>query len=645
MGRGTTARAPKKRQNAAGWFFAHSFDAFLVSDGGVIAAVNPAWVKLTGYSAAESAGRRLQSFAHPDDDEALDTLREAMRRGGVGVAELRLQTRSGAWKWVRAQAKGDGLSSTLVVLRDITDERERNAELETLSRSTALLREASGTFVWRYNPETRRYIFDHDVQNATQPVSDLAIRSNVEVADEIHPDDVPAMDAAFKHTLHTGEFRVVEYRNRRPDGAWGHLRAAWRGLRELPSRRWEVIGISQDVSELAEARDGAIRGEQAAHVAAETKSQFLANMSHEIRTPMNGVLGVLHLLKGEALSIEGRRLLEEALACGSMLNELLNDVIDFSKIEAGRLELSPTPTDPGSALEGVVGLLRPQAEARGLYLQTEIQPDLGWVSVDPVRLRQMLFNLIGNAVKFTLAGGVIVRMNAGGDGEDRRLRVEIEDTGVGIPADAQKALFERFHQADGSATRKFGGSGLGLSISRKLAQIMGGDVGFVSEEGSGSTFWFELAAPRAEGVSEVIVEDPQWLAGLRVLVVEDNATNRLIATKMLENLGAAVETADDGAQGVEAARRSAFDIVFMDIQMPVMDGVTATRAIRALPGQAGEAPILAMTANALAHQREAYLAAGMNGVIPKPLSPTALVTELARVMSEPDMVAPFTAVH
>jgi len=303
-----------------------------------------------------------------------------------------------------------------------------------------------------------------------------------------------------------------------------------------------VLGLTQDVSEVAEARDAALE-------AAEAKAQFLANMSHEIRTPMNGVLGVLHLLKSENLTADGRQLLEEAVGCGQMLAELLNDVIDFSKIEAGRLEFSPEPTDPGALLDSVAGLLRPQATARGLWLTTRVAPDIGWASVDPVRLRQILFNLVGNAVKFTLAGGVEARLSRVDRDDESRLRFEIADTGVGIADEAQADLFQRFHQADGSTTRRFGGSGLGLAISRRLAELMGGEIGFYSKPGQGSTFWVEIIAPRVEARADDADEAGGLLEGLRVLVVEDNPTNRLIATRMLRQLGADVETADDGQQG------------------------------------------------------------------------------------------------
>jgi CheY-like chemotaxis protein len=252
------------------------------------------------------------------------------------------------------------------------------------------------------------------------------------------------------------------------------------------------------------------------------------------------------------------------------------------------------------------------------------------VRSDPVRLRQALFNLIGNAVKFTESGGVIVRLRQ----FPGRLRFEVEDTGVGIPEGSQERVFERFDQGDASTTRRFGGSGLGLSITRKLAQMLGGDVGFTSQEGVGSTFWLEVAAEAAHAEIVSTAAPGAVLDGLRVLVVEDNPTNRMIATKLLEQLGAEVETAPDGYLGVEAAARGGFDVILMDVQMPGIDGLEAARRIRALGPPISQIPIVALTANVLAHQRSAYLDAGMDGVVGKPISPGALLAEIARLCAE-----------
>jgi PAS domain S-box-containing protein len=401
----------------------------------------------------------------------------------------------------------------------------------------------------------------------------------------------------------------------------------------------KVVGLVLNIDQRKQQELALVEAQRAAEAAAEAKSQFLANMSHEIRTPMNGVMGVLHLLEKEPLSEDGQGLLQEAQACGQMLTQLLNDVIDFSKIEAGRMELASEALDPGALLQSVAGMLRPQAEAKGLELSVSVTGEPGWITADPVRLRQALFNLIGNAVKFTHEGGVEARLEVR-DGESgyRRLRFEIQDTGVGIAEEAQGRLFQRFHQADGSTARRFGGSGLGLAITRSLADLMGGDVGFTSREGEGSTFWLEVDAPAADApaaAQEAAADETPSapLEGLRILVVEDNPTNRLVAGKILEGLGAAVASAEDGAQGVQAVAAERYDLVLMDIQMPEMDGVEATRRIRGLGGETAATPIIGLTANAMAHQRATYLEAGMDGVAAKPISPADLVAEIVSVLN------------
>jgi PAS domain S-box-containing protein len=623
---------------AAAWVFDNSVDVFLVVETGLISRTNPAWTRLTGWTAAETQGRSPSDFIHPDDWPMVQSAAGALNPGGEYKLDHRLLTKSGDWLWVCVRTKRAADGTGLMVLQDITEARAQQAESEDAKRSGELLRDAIGLTLWRFDPQRRLYDMDADLSRPFGASDSPLVEPANAVAAIIHPDDSARVSKAFRRAVASGEPGGAEYRHQLADGRWARCRVAWRGIRPTASGPWQMIGVTQDVTELADARDAALREQQAAQAAAEAKAEFLANMSHEIRTPMNGVLGVLHLLKGEALSSDGRQLLDEALACGSMLATLLNDVIDFSKVEAGRLELAPEALNPEAALEGVANLLRPQAEERGLWLRTMIAPGVGWVSVDPVRLRQMLFNLIGNAVKFTLDGGVEVRLTATGGGPQKRLRVEIEDTGIGIAQEAQISLFQRFHQADSSTTRRFGGSGLGLAITRRLAELMDGQVGLRSQEGIGSTFWFEIAAPLAQPDIAPELEAPAdgWLNGMRILIVEDNPTNRLIASRMLDSLGASVETANDGAEGVEVASRAPFDLILMDVQMPVMDGVTATRAIRRLPAPAGEIPIVAMTANVFTHQQEGYREAGMTGAVSKPLSPARLLAEINRIAGSHD---------
>jgi len=274
-------------------------------------------------------------------------------------------------------------------------------------------------------------------------------------------------------------------------------------------------------------------------------------------------------------------------------------------------------------------------------LQTRVDRKIGWVAADAARLRKLMVHLVSNAVKFTAEGRVDARLllRPGAPGQTH-LRFEIEDTGVGIAQDAQPHLFQRFHQADGSTARQFGGSGLGLAITRNLARLMGGEVGFTSREGEGSVFWLDVPAPVAEPPANEedsgLAPSAAPLEGLRILVVEDNPTNRLVAGKILEGLGAEVASAADGALGVEAVSSDRYDLVLMDIQMPHMDGVEATRRIRGLGGEPAATPIIGLTANAMAHQRASYLDAGMDGVAAKPISPADLVAEIARVLSAGD---------
>lgn len=631
-----TEAASRIEAAAADWFFQSSLDMFVVLHDDAIIRVNPAWTELTGWTPEDTLGRPIRDFFHLHDTDVIHAIADALRTVGQARAQHRLARKGGGWLWVRSQSKvlpGAGTDGgLLIVFQDFSEDRAREIARQQSERSNELLRTAAGVYVWRFNPRKGVYVFDQDIPTPSAPQGGVRTMTVAEMTLSIHAEDRERVWEAFSRTLRTGEHVEVDYRYLDPvTDAWAHMHCAWRGVRGSSPEAFDVIGISQNVTELVAARDAAL-------AAADAKSQFLANMSHEIRTPMNGVLGVLHLLKTERLTDDGRRLLTEALGCGEMLSELLNDIIDFSKIEAGKLELTTEPVEPAELLAGVADMLRPQAEAKGLYLRIETPPrnqegDLGWAATDPLRLRQALFNLLGNAVKFTLEGGVVARLASQRIDDRVRLRFEIQDTGVGIGHEAAANLFERFRQGDGSTTRRFGGSGLGLAICRRLAEMMGGEVGFESKLGHGSTFWLEVEAQAcAAPVQHDDEIDAPPFAGLSVLIVEDNATNRLIATRMLEALGARVAAAEDGVQGVAAARQG-FDLILMDIQMPGMDGVEATHRIRALKGPAGTAPILAMTANAMAHQQAAYLAAGMDGAIAKPLSPSALTHAIAAALT------------
>ncbi len=609
---------------AAGWFFENALDAFVVVSHGKVASANPAWLALSGWSRAETLGRPFSELHHPDEAELVADNIARLRRDGATTFDHRVPAPNGDWLWVRTRAKRAADGRALLVIQDISAERRIAENKERLGRVAELLGETAGVYIWRFDPDTCEYDLNPMDTVGSEGSSLLRVAESV-FKDQIHAEDRGHVDLLWSQVLRTGETGMVTYRHQAEGGDWRRYRTAWRGVRPLPSGAWDVLGITQDVTELADARDAALG-------AVKAKTEFLANISHEIRTPMNGVMGVLHILKNEALTDAGQVLVDEALACGSTLAQMLSDIIDYSKLESGALELAPEPLDLSREGDVVIGMLRADADARGLSLAIEAPESLGWAWLDPVRLRQVLFNLAGNAVKFTLKGGVRIKLVTFGEGEAQRLRIEVADTGVGIPLEAQACLLDRFQQVDGSSTRRFGGSGLGLAVTKSLAERMGGGVSFTSIEGLGSTFWIEIGAPACAPPTPRMAD--RWLAGLRILVVEDNATNRMVALRMLTELGAEVEIARDGAEGVELAAASAYDMIFMDIQMPVMDGVEAAMRIRALPGQAGQTPIVATTANVLPEQIETYRRAGMDGHVAKPISPAALLAEISRLAAD-----------
>ena len=390
-------------------------------------------------------------------------------------------------------------------------------------------------------------------------------------------------------------------------------------------------------AELVDGRAQLRKALDASQDASLAKSEFLASMSHEIRTPLNGVMGALHLLKSEALSAEGRTLLQAAQASGEMVAALINDVLDFSKIEAGRMVLSPAPTDVEAVIRDVVAQFAPACQAKGLTLSLDLTGGLGWAHIDGLRLRQCLYNLVGNAVKFTAEGSIRVTARLDEQPDRRMLHVAVADTGIGIDPASMETVFERFRQADGSTTRRFGGSGLGLAITRQLATLMDGHVGVVSQVGRGSTFTLDVMAPpsvssAAEPPSSALDVGAAPLEDVCILVVDDNATNRMIAGKILEQLGAVVTTAESGAEAIALARINAFDLILMDIQMPDMDGVETTRRLRRDRVVSAQTPILALTANVFDEQRRTYMAAGMDGVVAKPISPADLLAEIGRAV-------------
>ena len=457
------------------------------------------------------------------------------------------------------------------------------------------------------------------------------------VSDVVHPEDWPAMKVVGDQ-LYAGEIAGdgprVEYRARHKDGRWLWFETRTSVIRDPETGEpTGTLDVAREVTARKVLEAELRERTREAEAATEAKSNFLANMSHEIRTPLTSILGFSGLLsRMDGLPDEAARHLQRIATAGEALLAVVNDVLDFSRLEAGQLELDPQPFDPVDVVRETADLVAGQAAAKGLQLTVVIDGEPpSWVNADSGRLRQILLNLLGNALKFTQAGGVVVTVSHA-DTDGGRLRIAVADTGPGVPADRLDRLFQRFSQVDGSISRQHGGSGLGLAICLGLAELMGGDIGVDSALGEGSTFWFTIAAPPAEALVRSPLEqaDVAMMPAARLLLVDDVAINRQLVRTILDGFDLDITEAGSGAEAVEIAHHTAFDLILMDVQMPGMDGLAATRAIRATADVNRGTPIIAFSANVMADQQAACRAAGMNDHIAKPINMSDLVNKVAK---------------
>jgi PAS domain S-box-containing protein len=749
--------------------------------------VSGKWLSVVGAAYEEAIGASLYDLVPEARTLWADALAHCLAGGTAEPEQVAVKLPDGRRGWLRVEAHPwrdaagavGGLMTTCVDVTELVlalDESKRSAERLNLAARLA------DVHVWEMDFR-RRELFKFGAEDTFFQVPNTYEALAEDIYRNIHPDDYErAKEAWAAHEADPSVPYKVEYRIRRSDAVEIWAASTSDVIIDDKGRPSRVVGALQNITQRRLAENAIARALVDAEAANKAKSEFLANMSHEIRTPMNGVMGMNALLLRTNLTPEQRKYAEAVRVSADCLLGIINDILDISKLEAGKVELEAIDFTLSAVVEDVAELLSPRAAEKGLEVAVFLDDGASrGFRGDPSRLRQVVLNLLSNAIKFTDSGfvAVEVRSEVGRDGMTA-LRLEVHDTGVGVPADAKSRLFQKFQQADGSITRKFGGTGLGLSISRQLVELMGGAIGVDDRAGGGSVFWVELALPEAqtevgvrrrprqslEGRKILVVDDieinrsifvrqleaegaamaeaadgPSALAAIvtadamgapfdlvlldhmmpgmggdavtqkirangslkqprivmassigapapsertrqagsdafltkpvrhqalvdclaelmaatetdapgakapveteaapqaaggRVLLAEDNEINAMLAVTILEEAGYSVEAVVNGAEAVEAAGRGGFDLILMDVQMPVMDGLEAARRIRALGGAAAQTPIVALTANAMRSDQDACLAAGMDDFVSKPLDPDGFLRVIGRFMT------------
>lgn len=607
-------------------------DAITVAslDTGQILLANPGFLAMAGFEREEQVlGKSAATLGLWRDPADALRLRQGLLENGAVVRGWRTTAcrpdgRSREVVISAARFEWSGEPVAVIITRDITeDERARMQGDAILSHAPVGVALVRKRVIERINPRMAQLLGEPAGGIAGRPVADFfgGEAGYLRLVDRL------------RQLVAEGRPVEVEHEFTRPDGS--RFLALLRSRLVDPRQPDEAgaIWVMEDITERRRDERALAEAKALAEAASDAKSAFLAHVSHEIRTPLNGVLGLARLMAAPGQPDSRRQnYLRYLIDAAESLNGIVSNVLDLSKMEAGKLQVERIAFDLHDLIDKVHGAHVVLAEAKGLMLRQQLAPGVPRrVRGDPLRLRQILSNFLANAIKFTRQGEVCLRVSAAAPG---RLRFEVEDTGIGIAPAVLAGLFQPFAQADHSTTRRFGGTGLGLSITRELAQLMGGEVGASSIPGEGAIFWAELPLPAdaddADFPPTVLDGADAPLRGLRLLVAEDNPVNMLIAAEMLARLGATVSPAHDGAEAVQACRNhpEAYDVVLMDLHMPVLDGLAAVRALRAHPATAS-LPVVAFSAAALDHERHQARAAGMNDFVGKPMQPD----ELVRVLS------------
>ena len=577
---------------------------------------------------------------HVDDRAEIQRLVERALKTGEGYTfKLRLVGVDEVERVVAAEGavEKDATGRVIAlfgVLQDVTEREALLRAAQTNERRYRLLAENTGDVITRVKMDgSSKYISPAIQQLLGWTFEEMSGQST----DYVHPEDRHLVLGAIGRAVKSGESTRLEHRAVHKNGHTIWVECTFKALRDEHGHVDDVVVVIRDITQRKALEAEVLEAKETAVAAARVKSEFLANMSHELRTPLTSVIGFSGLLQAsEHLPAEERVYVERIATASEALLGVINDILDYSKLEADAIEMDPEPFDTRALVDGAAAIIESQCSAKGLTLNVVVAADTPErLTGDKGRLRQVMLNFLSNAAKFTARGAVTVKVGGRPQADGGwRIRVEVTDTGIGIPSEKIGELFRRFTQADASTTRVYGGTGLGLAISRRLIELMGGEVGVESAPGAGSTFWFEapLAAATEEDVTAREETDRARKDALRgrVLMADDAAANRELVSAILRNLGLEIDTVADGAEAVHAAHSGLYDLVLMDVHMPVMDGLTATREIRRMQAQ-GERriPILALTANVQADQVTRCLEAGMDGHLAKPIQ----ITELAAALS------------
>ncbi len=619
--------------------------------------LNPAWTEITGFSLGKSIGTNILNYVHPDDQQrhyemSLPLMKKADARCRH---EVRFVTKDGGFRWFEVYAwpaldERGNIIGAMGTLNDITVRRDAEDKLreqlhfnqmliETLP-NPMFFKDREGRYLgvnksWEayFGVQREACVGKHDTELMAGRDCDGALHQqrDTELLQQ------PGMQS-YEASIGCGEEKrdAVFYK-----ATFLNIDGSVAG----------IIGVVTDISERKRYERELEQAKELAEAASQAKSEFLANMSHEIRTPMNGILGMTEIALGTELDAQQREYLSMVKVSAESLLTIINDILDFSKIEAGKLAINEEDFDLREALDGIVRSLAVRAKEKGLSLTCEVASNIPhYIRSDPVRVGQVVVNLLGNAIKFTDQGSVaasvsLEQVNAQG----MQLQFEIRDTGIGIAPDKLAIIFDSFSQADTSTTRKYGGTGLGLTISGRLAQMMGGKIWVESTPGQGSVFRFtlhcafadqEAAEKKARQVVVLNASAGEQRSG-RILLAEDNLINQAVASNLLRQRGYALTIANNGREAVQRYQESVFDIVLMDVQMPEMSGFEATAALRALQAMSGTPiPIVAMTAHAMQGDEQKCLDMGMDAYISKPINSAKLFALLDRYLLGVESAAP-----